>query len=242
MIGLSPIEGQMISEGLAGVDRAFGISEAVSQTVARPMDTTIQQNVQQNDTPAIIGDRVIGSGDMMAGSLVRVKNTPAITNPRLGAFTNQREKVVGGVAVINELIAEYVTMNPTANIEDTAIYVYRAMNRRPDGTLGRFTRVDQRRIKRMVQEVGIEETAAKMRMDVDVVLVLIEKRFRQPPLTISRSFFTKLKKFNRDVGDVNAALKQVANLAKACQGTPARRRGRSTGKMAAVGRTTTVVN
>ena len=36
--GIGPIAGQAISEGLAGVDRAFGISEAVTQQVRNPQD------------------------------------------------------------------------------------------------------------------------------------------------------------------------------------------------------------
>jgi len=154
---------------------------------------------------------------------------------------NAADKVVGGGAVVVEILEELFLNNPNTTREEAATYVYRSMNRRPDGQLGRFTRIDQRRIKSMVKMIGLEATAANMKLDVDIVNELISKRFRQTPLTISRSFNRKLKKFSRDVGDVNDSLKEVANLAKANQVRTTRRSPRSRAN-GTTGRTTNIVN
>ena len=154
---------------------------------------------------------------------------------------NAADKVVAGGAVVVEILEELFLNNPSATREEAATYVYRAMNRRPDGQLGRFTRIDQRRIKNMVKMVGLEQTAANMKLDVDIVNELISKRFRQAPLTISRSFNRKLKKFSRDVGDVNDSLKEVASLAKANQVRATRRSTRSRANGTSR-RTTNIVN
>jgi hypothetical protein len=239
--GIGAVGGQLISEGLAGVDRAFGISEAVTQQIRNPQDISAP-NVQQNiDTPGIVGDFVVDAPRQMNGQFVRTA-VPAMAAGNIirQLSRNSADKVVAGGAVVVEILEELFLNNPSATKEEAATYVYRSLNRRPDGQLGRFTRIDQRRIKSLVKEIGLEATAANMKLDVDIVNELISKRFRTPPITISRSFDRKLGKFLRDVGKVNDNVSKLVSAGKKTQTRPATRR--SSSRAGSARRTTTVVN
>jgi ribosomal protein L18E len=240
-IGIGPIAGQAVSEGLAGVDRAFGISEAVTQQIRNPQDVSAP-NAQQNiDTPGIVGDFVVDAPQQMSGQFVRTAGLPAAGGAIIRSLSrNAANKVTAGGAVVVEILEELFLNNPTATKEEAATYVYRSLNRRPDGQLGRFTRVDQRRIKSLVKEIGLEAASANMKLDVDIVNELISKRFRTPPITISRSFDRKLNKYLRDIGKANDNVKKLVSAGKLTQARPPARK--STARSSTARRTTTVVN